>query len=70
VQAAAHALGVRPHELAVVGDIGSDVEAAGAAGSAAVLVPTPVTLPEEVAAAPLRAGSLTEAVDLLLGSRP
>ncbi|MGN6613356.1 MAG: HAD-IIIA family hydrolase, partial [Angustibacter sp.] len=51
VQAAAHELGVHPHELAVVGDIGSDVEAAGAAGSTAVLVPTPVTLPEEVAAA-------------------
>lgn len=70
VHAAAHELGVRPHELAVVGDIGSDVEAAGAAGSTAVLVPTPVTLPEEVAAAPVRARTLTEAVDLLLGSRP
>ncbi|HEX3002610.1 MAG TPA: HAD-IIIA family hydrolase [Angustibacter sp.] len=68
VQAAAHDLGVRPHELAVVGDIGSDVEAAGAAGSAAVLVPTPVTLPEEVAAAPVRARTILEAVDLLLGS--
>lgn len=70
VQAAAHELGVRPHELAVVGDIGSDIEAAAWAGSAAVLVPTPVTLPQEVAAAPLTARTLTEAVDLLLGSRP
>ncbi len=67
---AADDLGVRPHEMAVVGDIGSDVEAATAAGSHAVLVPTPVTLPDEVAAAPRRARTLPDAVDLLLGGRP
>jgi histidinol-phosphate phosphatase family protein len=69
VLAAARELGVRPHEVVVVGDIGSDVQAAQRAGSAAVLVPTPVTLPEEVVAAPRRARTLTEAVDLLLGGR-
>lgn len=35
----------------VVGDIGADVGAAVAAGARAVLVPTPVTRPEEVATA-------------------
>ena len=35
-----------------------------------VLVPTPVTRAEEVAAAPEVAGDLTEAVDLLLGPAP
>ena len=69
VLAAAERLGVRPFELAVVGDIGSDVAAATAAGSDAVIVPTPMTLPDEVDTAPRRARSLTEAVDLLLGGR-
>ncbi|UMG93654.1 HAD hydrolase-like protein [Nocardioides sp. TF02-7] len=35
----------------MVGDIGSDVEAARGAGATGVLVPTPQTRPEEVAAA-------------------
>jgi D-glycero-D-manno-heptose 1,7-bisphosphate phosphatase len=48
LQAAAE-LAVRPEECVVIGDIGSDVEAALAAGARAVLVPTPVTRPEEVA---------------------
>src|SRR4051794_9381094 len=39
VAAAAAELGVRPYEVAVVGDIASDVEAAHAAGARAVLVP-------------------------------
>jgi phosphoglycolate phosphatase-like HAD superfamily hydrolase len=50
-----------------VGDIGSDVEAARSAGARAVLVPTPVTRPEEIAAAPAVASDLHGAVDLLLG---
>jgi histidinol-phosphate phosphatase family protein len=66
VEQAAAALGVEPERCAVVGDIGSDVEAALAAGAAAVLVPTDVTLPEEIAAAPLVAPDLASAVDLLL----
>jgi histidinol-phosphate phosphatase family protein len=64
---AARALGVDPGRCVVVGDIGSDVEAARAAGARAVLVPTPRTLPEEVAAAETVAPTLPAAVDLVLG---
>jgi histidinol-phosphate phosphatase family protein len=67
VEAAARALGVEPRDCVVIGDIGADVEAARAAGARPVLVPTPATRAEEVAAAPEVAGDLTEAVDLLLG---
>jgi histidinol-phosphate phosphatase family protein len=70
VLAAAARLGVAPERCAVVGDIGADVEAARAAGARAVLVPTPRTREEEVAAAPERAGDLEAAVDLLLGASP
>jgi histidinol-phosphate phosphatase family protein len=72
VRAAAAALGVPVERCVVIGDIGADVEAAGAAGAGAVLVPTAVTLPGEVAAAPALAGTLADAVDLLanrIGSR-
>jgi histidinol-phosphate phosphatase family protein len=65
---AARHLGVDPARCAVVGDIGADVEAALAAGARAVLVPTPETLPEEVAAAPEVAADLEDAVDRLLRS--
>jgi len=65
---AAQALGVDPRRVAVVGDIGADIEAARAAGARGVLVPNPATRPEEVAAAPEVAGDLTAAVDLLIGS--
>jgi histidinol-phosphate phosphatase family protein len=68
VKAAADELGVDPGDCVVVGDIGSDVEAALAAGARAVLVPTAVTRPEEIAAAPVVAADLTAAVDLLLGA--
>jgi histidinol-phosphate phosphatase family protein len=70
VLAAADQLGVEPTACAFVGDIGSDVDAALAAGARPVLVPTPVTRAEEIAAAPLVAASLPAAVDLLLGSAP
>ena len=66
--AAADRLGVAPERCAVVGDIGADVEAARAAGARAVLVPTPQTRREEIAAAPERADDLASAVDLLLGA--
>jgi histidinol-phosphate phosphatase family protein len=67
---AAARLGVDPARVAVVGDIGADVEAAHAAGARAVLVPTPRTRPQEVAAAHDVAADLSQAVDLLLeGSR-
>jgi HAD superfamily hydrolase (TIGR01662 family) len=59
-------LGVEPARCVVVGDIGADVDAAAAAGAAAILVPTPVTRRSEVATAPRTAGTLTEAVDAVL----
>ena len=66
VLAAAAALGVAPHRCIVVGDIGRDMVAAGAAGASGILVPTPVTRAEEVAGAPAVAGDLRGAVDLIL----
>jgi HAD superfamily hydrolase (TIGR01662 family) len=66
VKAACAELGVAPERCVVVGDIAADVDAAAAAGASAIMVPTPVTRKSEVAAAPRRAGSLTEAVDLVL----
>jgi histidinol-phosphate phosphatase family protein len=63
----AAALGVAPSRCVVVGDIGADVAAAGAAGARAILVPTAVTRPEEVAAAPELAPDLATVADLLLG---
>ena len=62
-------LGVEPARCVLVGDIGSDVEAALAAGARAMLVPTSQTRPEEVAHAPAVARSLTEAVDRILGGQ-
>ena len=64
---AASRLGVAPDRCAVIGDIGADVEAARAAGARGVLVPTPETRSEEVAAAPEVAPDLEAAVELLLG---
>ena len=66
VLAAAQALGVPATRCVVIGDIGADMGAARAAGARAVLVPTPVTRPEEVEAAPVVAGSFAEAADLVL----
>jgi histidinol-phosphate phosphatase family protein len=66
IETAAAALGTTPRRCVVVGDIGRDMAAAGAAGAAGVLVPTEVTLPEEVAAAPAVAGDLAGAVNLIL----
>ena len=65
---AARELGVLPAECVVVGDIGADVEAALSAGARAVLVPTDVTLREEVEAAPAVAATLPDAVDRLVRS--
>lgn len=63
---AAAALGVPAASCVLVGDIGADVDAGLAAGARAVLVPTPQTRPEEIAAAPEVATDLLAAVDLLL----
>jgi histidinol-phosphate phosphatase family protein len=65
---AATRLGIAPERCAVIGDIGSDVQAARAAGARAVLVPNEQTRPEEIAAALETATSLEDAVELLLGS--
>jgi len=64
---AAAAVGVAPSRCVVVGDIGADVAAAGAAGARAILDPTAVTRSEEVAAAPELAPDLATVADLLLG---
>lgn len=66
VTAAARRLGVSPSDCVVVGDIGSDVAAAHAAGARAVLVPTAVTRPQEVAEAPVVADSVSDAVRLIV----
>ncbi|MET7947797.1 HAD-IIIA family hydrolase [Micromonospora sp. NPDC005324] len=66
VYAAARELGTTPSRCVLVGDIGRDVAAAMAAGAAGVLVPTPVTRPEEVAAAGWVATDLPAAVAEIL----
>lgn len=66
IVAAARALGTTPERCIVVGDIGGDMVAAGAAGASGILVPAPATRAEEVAAAPAVAGDLHHAVDQIL----
>jgi len=66
VHRAAERLGVAPERCVVIGDIGADVEAARAAGAQAVLVPTPRTRPDEVAAASLVAPDLPTAIRMVL----
>lgn len=69
VIAACAALGVAPGSTVVIGDIGADVHAATAAGATPILVPTPVTRPEEVAAAPIVAPDLVTAAKVVMGVR-
>jgi HAD superfamily hydrolase (TIGR01662 family) len=66
VEDAAADLGVAPAGCVVVGDIGADMDAAAAAGARGVLVPTPATRRDEVAAARTVAADLAGAVDLIL----
>jgi HAD superfamily hydrolase (TIGR01662 family) len=66
VKAACAELDVDPARCVVIGDIGADVEAAAAAGAVGMMVPTPVTRSEEIAAADLALSSVTEAVDVVL----
>jgi len=68
VHSACRKLGIAASEAALIGDIGADVGAAEAAGAIGVLVPTPVTRTEEVAAARLVAADLASAVGLLQGT--
>jgi histidinol-phosphate phosphatase family protein len=65
---ASRRLGVPPAACVVVGDQAGDVEAAHAAGAAAILVPSADTPSEAIAAAPRVAPDLAAAVDDLLGS--
>jgi histidinol-phosphate phosphatase family protein len=66
---AAADLGVEPHECVVIGDIGTDVQAARAAGARGILVPTPVTCPSEIGPG-VTAPDLVGAVRLALGGPP
>ncbi|KXK61507.1 haloacid dehalogenase [Micromonospora rosaria] len=66
VWAAARDLGTVPARCVLVGDIGRDMVAAGAAGATGLLVPTPVTRPVEVAAAGWVAADLPSAVAQIL----
>jgi beta-phosphoglucomutase-like phosphatase (HAD superfamily) len=59
-------LGIAPAELAVIGDIGSDVAAARAAGARGILVPTSATRATEICDAEEVATTLQAAVTLLL----
>ncbi|MGK5533582.1 D-glycero-alpha-D-manno-heptose-1,7-bisphosphate 7-phosphatase [Streptomyces sp. URMC 129] len=71
VLAACARLGVPAAPTAVVGDIGSDMAAARAAGARGVLVPTPVTRREEIVAAHEWAPDVLTAVRrLLAGDAP
>ena len=70
IHSACRRLGIDPSEAAFIGDIGSDVEAAAAAGARGVLVPTRQTRTEEVEAAAEVAADLEQAVALLFGELP
>ena len=63
---AATALGVAPHECAVIGDTAADLGAADAVGARGVLVPNEVTRREEIVAAHETAPDIVSAVERLL----
>lgn len=67
VLSAAERLGLHTDEVALIGDIGADVEAAEAAGARGVLVPTVRTRLEEVRDAALVASDIAGALSLLFG---
>ncbi|MEU0219155.1 HAD family hydrolase [Streptomyces sp. NPDC006265] len=66
---AADRLRTPPERIAVIGDIGADVQAARQAGALGVLVPTAQTRPEEIAAAEHVARDLFTAVRAVLSGR-
>ncbi|MFF8842251.1 D-glycero-alpha-D-manno-heptose-1,7-bisphosphate 7-phosphatase [Streptomyces sp. NPDC015127] len=70
VLAACDRLGASPEHTVVIGDIGSDIAAARAAGARGVLVPTRATRPAEITAADETAADLIDAVRLVLGRSP
>jgi beta-phosphoglucomutase-like phosphatase (HAD superfamily) len=59
-----------PDRIAVIGDIGADVEAARRAGALGILVPNAQTRPEEVTAAQHVAADLSTAVRAVLSGSP
>jgi histidinol-phosphate phosphatase family protein len=66
---AAAAFGVEPSACVVIGDIGTDVQAARAVGARGIIVPTAVTLADELALADEVATDLLDAVDRALATR-
>jgi HAD superfamily hydrolase (TIGR01662 family) len=69
IERAARRLRAGAAECVVIGDIGSDIDAARAAGARGILVPTDRTRAEEVRRAPEVAADLNAAVRLALGGR-
>jgi HAD superfamily hydrolase (TIGR01662 family) len=69
VTEACRRLGLRPDRCVLIGDIGSDVEAARAAGAHGVLVPTAETRVDEIVSAERVARDLVEATDAVLAGR-
>ena len=67
---ALESLGIDAADALVIGDIGSDVEAAAAAGCPAMLVPTPATRAEEVRDAPAVAATVLDAITRVLAAEP
>ncbi|MEK0157365.1 HAD family hydrolase [Arthrobacter oryzae] len=70
ILSACRRLGIAAAEAVYIGDIGSDMEAAEAAGLRGILVPNPLTRHQEVQDAPEVAADLSAAVALLLGPAP
>lgn len=70
VLSASARLALDPSDVAVIGDIGADMGAAAAAGARAVLVPTDITLEEEIRSAPAVARDLAGAVETLWAGTP
>ena len=66
VKAACQEVEVPASRCVVIGDIGSDVEAAEAAGACGILVPTAETRGAEVISAAVVASDLSAAVDQIL----
>ena len=62
-------IGAQPDRCVLVGDIGTDVRAAEAAGCVGMLVPAPETSPEDVARASIVHADLGSAVSAILGGR-
>jgi HAD superfamily hydrolase (TIGR01662 family) len=66
IRRAADVLGTTPERCVVVGDIGSDIDAARAAGATAILVPTDVTKLAEIDDADLVAPDLLTAAEMVV----